>query len=259
GVAWTAFGLAVLLLLVSSALLYKATARQRAGDRLVAHTHEVQTVIEDLGSEVFEASNSRHAFIITGNESLLAGYNSALANVPREVARLRRLTSDTPERQRELDSIQADITQELGLIAGALPAGVRGTSSGDREVQVTLQAAEIEKRIQQALQNMRTEEDQLLQHRQDVARNNYSRTLHMITTSFVIALVLLLAQMILLSYQFTRHERTETVARQSQEIVDAFFSSSTVGFVILDSQFRCTRFNEAFPRMAGMEPEQLPG
>src|SRR5205814_5423674 len=76
--------------------------------------------------------------------------------------------------------------------------------------------------------------------------------LHMITASFVIALVLLLAQMILLSHQFTRHERTETVARQSQEIVDAFFSSSTVGFVIFDSKFRCTRFNEAFPRMAGV-------
>src|SRR5947208_14271789 len=112
-VAWTAFAVAVVLLIGSSVLLYRATNRQRTGDSLVAHTHEVQTVIEDLGSEVFEASNSRHAFIITGNESLLAGYNSALANVPREVARLRRLTCDTPDRQRGLESIQDDIKHEL--------------------------------------------------------------------------------------------------------------------------------------------------
>ena len=259
GVAWTAFAVAVVLLIGSSVLLYQATTRQRAGDSLVAHTHEVETVIEDLGSDVFEATNSRRAFIITGNESLLAGYHSAVENVPKELAHLRSLTSESPIRQSELDTIQADIEKELALIASSLPAGVRGTSTSEQEVRVTLQTAEIGGRIQEALQRLRNEEDDLLRQRQEEAAKNYQRTLHMITTSFVIALVLLLAQMILLSYQFTRHERTETVARQSQEIVDAFFSSSTVGFVILDSKFRCTRFNEAFPRMAGMEPEQLPG
>jgi PAS domain S-box-containing protein len=259
GVAWTAFAVAVVLLIGSSVLLYRATSRQRASDSLVAHTHEVQTVIEDLGSQSFEATNSRRAFIITGNESLLAGYHSAVQNVPEELARLRQLTSDSPERQRQLDAIQADLEKELALIASSLGAGVRGTSSGDQEIRITLQTAEIGSRVQESLQRMRKEEDELLRQRQEAAHNNYERTLHMITTSFVVALVLLLAQMILLSYQFTRHERTETVARQSQEIVDAFFSSSTVGFVILDSHFRCTRFNDAFPRMAGLEPQQLPG
>jgi PAS domain S-box-containing protein len=258
-VAWMAFAVAVVLLLGSSVLLYRATNRQRASDALVAHTHEVETVLEDLGSEVFQASNSRRAFIITGDESLLAGYHSAVENVPKDLAHLRRLTADSPVRQHELDVIQADIHKELALIASSLPAGVGGTSSGEQEIKVTLQTAEIGNRVQEALQRLRTEEDELLQQRQEEAHNNYERTLHMITTSFVIALVLLLAQMILLSHQFTRHERTETVARQSQEIVDAFFSSSTVGFVILDSQFRCTRFNDAFPRMVGLEPEQLPG
>src|SRR5437773_6602887 len=126
-VAWTAIAVAVVLLIGSSVLLYRATNRQRTGDSLVAHTHEVETVIEDLGSEVFKASNSRRAFIITGNESLLSGYHSAVENIPEELAHLRRLSSDSPERQRELDTIQADIEKELALIASSLPAGVRGT------------------------------------------------------------------------------------------------------------------------------------
>ena len=104
-VAWMAFAVAVVLLIGSSVLLYRATTRQRAGDSLVAHTHQVETVIEDLGSEVFKASNSRRAFIITGNESLLGGYHSAVQNIPQGLAHLRRLTSDSAERQRELDTI----------------------------------------------------------------------------------------------------------------------------------------------------------
>jgi PAS domain S-box-containing protein len=259
GVAWTAFAAAVVLLLGSSVLLYRATTRQRAGDALVAHTHEVQTVIEDLGSEVFEASNSRRAFVITGNETLLAGYHSAIERIPKDLAQLRRLSPDAPERQEELNSLQSDIEKELSLIATSLPEGVGGTSSSEQEVRITLKTAEIERRIETALQRLRDEEDELLQQRQQAAHSNYERTLHMISASFAIALVLLLAQMILLSYQFSRHDRTETAARQSQEIVDAFFSSSTVGFVILDSHFRCARFNDMFPRMVGVEPGELQG
>jgi PAS domain S-box-containing protein len=259
GVAWTAFAVAVVLLISSSVVLHEATTRQRAGDALVAHTHEVQTVLEDLGSQMFEASNSRRAFIITGNESLLAGYHSAVESVPKDLAHLRRLMADSSERRRELDAVQADIDKEMALIASSLPAGVRGTSTSEQEIRITLQTAEIGSRIQAALQRLRSEEDELLRVRQEEAGKNYQRTQNMVTTSFVIALVLLLAQMILLSYQFTRHERTENVARESQDIVDAFFSSSTVGFAIIDSQLRCTRFNDAFPIMTGLEPEQLPG
>ena len=49
------------------------------------------------------------------------------------------------------------------------------------------------------------------------------------------------------------------MARQSQEIVNAFFSSSTVGFGILDWQLRYTRVNDVLPRMAALEPEDLLG
>src|SRR5258708_38215795 len=93
GIAWAAFAVAVILLIGSSVLLYRATNRQRAGDTLIAHTHEVETVLEDLSSLVFQASNSRRAFVITGNESLLNGYYSAIENVPKDIANLRRLTS----------------------------------------------------------------------------------------------------------------------------------------------------------------------
>src|SRR5260370_7732003 len=137
GIAWAAFAVAVILLIGSSVLLYRATNRQRVGDTLVAHTHEVETVLEDLSSQVFQATNSRRAFVITGNESLLSGYYSAVENVPKEIAHLRRLNADSPARQRELDSIQADIQQELGLIAGSIAAGVPGTSSREQEIQVT--------------------------------------------------------------------------------------------------------------------------
>jgi PAS domain S-box-containing protein len=259
GIAWTAFAVAVVLMVGSSILLVRAANTLRAGDSLVAHTHEVETVLEDLGSEVFQASNARRAFVITGNESLLGDYRVAVQNIPEDIAHLRRLAGDSPDRQRELDSVEADIRQELDQVGKSIEAGERGTSSSEKEIEITLQSAALGHRIHGALQKMRQEEDQLLAARQQASYNNYQHTLKLILASFIIALMLLLAEMFLLSYEFTQHRRTEYVARQSQEIVDAFFSASTVGFGVLDAQFRFTRINEVLPRMAGLETEDLLG
>ncbi len=259
GIAWTAFAVAVVLMVGSSVFLFRASSRQRAGESLVGHTREVQTVLEDLGSKVFQASNSRRAFVITGNESLLADYRAAIEDAPKDIAHLRRLVSDSASRLQELNAIEADIAREFELISNSIQAGERGTSSSDLEIGITLQTAELGNRIHQALQKMRDEEDQLLNERQQASRDNYQHTLKLIGASFVIALMLLVAEMFLLSYEFTQHRRTEFAARRSQEIVDAFFLSSTVGFGILDSQFRYTRFNDVLPRMAGLNPADLVG
>ena len=259
GIAWTAFAVAVILMVGSSIFLFRATRRLSDSDVLVAHTHEVETALENIGSDIFRATDSRRGFIITGDESMLQNYRSAIETIPGDLEHLRRLTSDKPSRQTELDTLQADIQQELGVINNALAASERGTSSSEREIDITRQTAAIGDRIQQSLQNIREEEDQLLAERQAAARRNYRHTLDLITTSLIIALVLLLAEMILLSYEFFQHQRTESVARQSQEIVNAFFSSSTVGFCILDSQFRCVRFNDVLPRMAELQPGDLIG
>jgi PAS domain S-box-containing protein len=259
GIAWTAFAVAVVLMVGSSVLLLRATRTLRAGDALVAHTHEVETILEDLGSKVFQASNSRRAFVITGNESLLADYRSAAQDIPQDIRHLRLLAGDNQARQRELDLVEGDIRQELELMGRSIAAGERGTSSSEQEIEITLRTADLGNRVHQELQRMRQEEDDLLEGRQKASGDNYQHTLKLIAASFVIALMLLLAEMFLLSYEFTRHRRTEYAARQSQEIVDAFFSASTVGFGILDSQLRYTRFNDVLPRMAGLTPNEVVG
>lgn len=259
GIAWTAFGIAVVLLVGSSIFLLRATNTLFAGQALVAHTHEVETVLEDLSSKLFQVTNSRRGFIITGDESFLDDYHSAVAGIPKDVEQLRRLTADSRTRGEEIDSLQAAIDEQLNLISSSLVAGLRGTSSGEKEIDITRQSAVVGNRVRGLLQRMRAEEDELLIQRQDTSKNDYQHTLRLILASFVIALMLLIAEMFLLSYEFTRHRRTEYAARQSQEIINGFFSSSTVGFGILDWQFRYTRVNDVLPRMTGLRPEDLLG
>lgn len=259
GIAWTAFAVAVALLIGSSVLLVRATHGLLTSEALVGHTREVQTALEDLGGEIFQASNSGKAYILTGDSALLGDYKSALQDIPTDLDHLRALTSDNPGRKPQLDALQADIQNELDLIAKSIQAHQKGASSIDADAQITRETAQLHDRVQVTLKRFSDDEDKLLDERQHASTANYHHTLRMIGVSFVIALALLGIEMFLLNYSFTQYQRTENLARQTREIVNAFFSSSTVGFGILDSQVRYTRVNDVLPRMAGLKPDDMLG
>ena len=258
-VAWTAFGVAVVLLVGSSIFLLRATHALFRSEGLVSHTREVQTVLGDLSSRLFEITNSRRGFVITGDESFLNDYQAAQKQIPDDIRRLRQLTAEQPDRQQEINQVEAQIQSELDLINGSLNAELRGTFASEKEIAVTRQSAALAGRARADLEKMKREEEQLLAERQIASHNTYQHTLRLIFVSFIIALMLLIAEMFLLTYEFTSHRKTQDAARQSQEIVDAFFSSSTVGFGILDAQLRYTRVNGVLPRMANLAPEDLLG
>ena len=102
GIAWTAFAAAVALLVGCSIYLVRATNRFSAGEALVGHTREVQIVLENIGAEVFQASNSAEAYVLTGDQSLLAGYNTTIAKIPKDLSRLRSSASENTDRERQL-------------------------------------------------------------------------------------------------------------------------------------------------------------
>ncbi|HEV2696950.1 MAG TPA: CHASE3 domain-containing protein [Terriglobales bacterium] len=257
--AWTAFAVAVALLLGSSVLLFRATHGLLTSESLVGHTREVQTALEDLSGEIFQASNSAKAYILTGNMALLEGYQSALQKIPNSIDKLQHLTLDNPSRSSELDALYGNIQNELALLMKSINAHQKGISSIDADAQTTLESAQLHDRVEQELKRLSEEEDRLLEQRQQASTSYYHHALRMIAASFVIALVLLGTEMILLHYSVTQYQHTAKMARQTREIVNAFFSSSTVGFGILDSQLRYTRVNDVLPRMAGLTPDDLLG
>lgn len=259
GIAWTAFGLAIVLVVGCIVFLYRSAHQLSSSEALVSHTREVETQLENIGGEVFQASNSAEDFVLTGDQGLLAGFHDAAAAIPYDLEQLRHLTSDNPARRQQLDALEKDIQSQLDLLAGFVQAHRKGTSSIDADAQMARHTADLQSRVQEQLHRMQEDEERMLATRQGLSQANYRRTVNMIAVTFIVALVLLAAQMFLLNYAYSKYRRTEDVAKQSREIVNAFFSSSTVGFGILDSQLRYTRVNDVLPRMAALRTEDVLG
>lgn len=259
GIAWTAFAVAVVLVVGCIVFLYRATHQLSASETLVSHTREVESQLENLGGEVFRASNSAEDYVLTGDQGLLSGYREAVASIPSDIAQLRSLTTDNPGRRQQLDKLETDIESQLNLLGGFVQAHRKGTSSIDADARMARQTADLQSQVLEQLHCMQEDEERMLAARQSLSQANYRHTVNLIAVTFFVALVLLAIQMFLLNYAYTKYQRTEDAAKQSREIVNAFFSSSTVGFGILDLQLRYTRVNDVLPRMAALRTEDVIG
>ncbi len=149
--------------------------------------------------------------------------------------------------------------QNLDLLAQSIELLKNGNTDHQRQVEITQETSVFGTQIHEKLQTIRDDEARLLAHREAVSQRVYKNTIEILAVAFAIALLLLAAEFYLLNLEFTRHKHTERIARQSREVVNAFFSSSTVGFAILDKQLRYRRINEILASMAGMSPADFLG
>jgi PAS domain S-box-containing protein len=257
--AWAAFLAAVVLLLVMAVLAYQTTKLLVASEHWVEHTREVQQILEDLCSNSLSANSARRGFVITGNPAMLQGYKSAIRKAPENLAHLRQLTSDNPARLGEVGRLQSVLNQHFAMLQDSIDLKSSGHDDTRRQLEITEQSAAAAAEVRTLVDHMEGEEENLLQQRQASSQEIYGHTRVLIVAAFGVALCLLAAEFYLLNLQFTKRELSEQQARQIRELVDAFFSSSTVGFGILDSNLRYQRVNETLARMAEMQPDALPG
>lgn len=258
-VAWISFVAAVLLLIAIGVFALRAMNALVASQKLVAHTLEVETNLEDLRSSALRANNSRRGYVLTGDEKMLGGYSAAIEAIPQDLKRLRDLTADNPPRRADFDKLQPLMDGNLALLAQSIELLKGGNTDRQRQVEITEETSFFGTQIHDELQKIRDDEAQLLRDREARSQRVYKNTVEILAVAFVVALLLLAAEFYLLNVEFTRHKETERIARQSREVVNAFFSSSTVGFAILDKQLRYRRINEILASMTGMSPADFLG
>jgi methyl-accepting chemotaxis protein len=109
----TVFGGILLIQVVVSGLALFSFMNLEDNNSWVRHTDEVIEVAEELFSALQDTEDGERGYIITGLDSFLQPYTSALPKIAGHFTSLRELTSDNPEQQRRLDSLKPLIASEL--------------------------------------------------------------------------------------------------------------------------------------------------
>ena len=107
------FIVAVLMTVFIGVSSWRGARRAEQDAYWVSHTHEVMETIQRMTRHVIEAETSARAFALTGQEQLLARYQTAQASIQQDEGALRRLTADNASQQRRLDALEPKVRAGL--------------------------------------------------------------------------------------------------------------------------------------------------
>jgi PAS domain S-box-containing protein len=165
---------ALTLIGATAGFVWWSLTRQDASAAWVDHTTEVIDHAQQVRSLLTDAETGQRGFLITGKETYLAPYHAALAQLPAELLRLKRLTADNQRQQQRLDSVALLTKQKLDTLAQtirlyrtkgkveawSLVASDRGKNDMD-EIRSQLARVEVEEHVLLAERMQRSKQDRL--------------------------------------------------------------------------------------------------
>ncbi|MCA9601785.1 MAG: CHASE3 domain-containing protein [Polyangiales bacterium] len=186
------FASSILIMIVIAFVGYRSTTDLLEQAEWVNHTREVRKQLGDLLTEMLDAETGQRGYILTGDESFLEPYQSAVVATPPTLARVRSLTSDNPRQQRRLERAAELIEHKLGAIRQTI--GIRRSQGFEptREILMNGEGKKFMDDIRAVLDEMHDEEQRLLDSRNAAAADSSARTKQVLVWGAVIGALLAL-------------------------------------------------------------------
>jgi CHASE3 domain sensor protein len=145
-----------LLMILAVVIFYRQSQVGVAAKGWVNHTYEVKGHIQAILNKLVDAETGQRGYMFIGSEEFLEPYNDALRNssdarpksdaleqhhsIAEEVDILKRLTSDNPTQQQNLDDLSRDIQDVLSYMGSAIES--RKTEGADAAIKRSIHVAE---------------------------------------------------------------------------------------------------------------------
>lgn len=200
---------ALVILGVVAALSLLNTQKLRETNAWVAHTNRVIAGLDDLMVTILDAESGQRGFLITGIESYLNSYNSALVNLHAKTEAVRTLTSDNPEQQARIANLETSISARLFTLEEVIEKR-RAEGLESAQLMVLHGTGKIQmEQIRSQISEIKQIELQLLAMRQARATSSTTRTLTTFGLGLVISFALLVFVFYLLNHQIAERRAAE--------------------------------------------------
>ncbi len=212
-VNWVFLGAVIFLLVVVGLAADYLTRKLADSERWVSHTHQVEAAIGIVRGGILEADNARLRFVLMPGEFPAPNYDASARQLKRELQELRNLTEDNREQQRKLDSMTSLLDEKFNILTTSISLQ-QSHSQDQTQNQLSLESLRVTDSLTGLLNSMEDEETRLLQSRQVISDETYSRVRAGIATAFVVAMLLLLISFQQLMVELRNRRRAEDSIRR---------------------------------------------
>lgn len=207
------FVLAVIILALIALITYRGTTGLIHASEMVSHTREVLENLEALLSDISDAEVGQRGYVITGRESFLTPYHEALAEIVAHTQRLRELILDNPAQQARLTRLGPLIQSKLAITKENISLRADAGFAAAQENIASETGKRVMDEIRRTIADMRAEEENLLQKRDDQAKASARKAFRLAWVGSALSFLLLCACFQMLRREIAERQRAELEIR----------------------------------------------
>jgi PAS domain S-box-containing protein len=252
-------GIIVVLLLINELVSYRATRILIDHERLVSHTYQALAQLEATLSTVKDAETGERGYIISGDESYLEPYRTALDEIRGHVEKLRQLTADNPTQQARIAIFERKIAERLVTLKRGIDLNKASDVEGARQLILSGLGKRQMNDLRQQVEVMESEENELLRQRSQQSRASGRNALVTDIVPNLVACVLLVLIFYIIIRDVTARKRAEEVLRQQREWLRITLSSIGDAVIATDTQGCITFMNSITESLTGWSQQEAEG
>ncbi|MCC5598995.1 GAF domain-containing protein [Nostoc favosum] len=253
------FGLASAILVLIGVVSYQNTKVSTNNRSIVKNTYEKINSLEKLLSHLKDVETRQSGYIFTGKQIYLKPYQAALANVDQEIAKIKRLTADQTNQQKQIATLEFLITAKFTQLKQTIDLRQNKGLEAALQVLVRNDQQNLMDDIRKAINEMENEERGRLQQQSQARKARSRNTILTLAIAICLSFIVLAVVYYFIYRQVIERKRTEEALNQERNFISAVLDTASALVVVADSQGQIVRFNQACEQTTGYSFDEVRG
>ncbi len=253
------FGLALAILVLIATLSYQSTEVLINTSKNLLNTQMTINSLEELLSSIKDAETGQRGYIITGKNTYLEPYQTALVKLAPQIQQLRKLTANDPQKLSQIDTLESLILVKLNELKKTIDLRQYQGLDAALEVIKTGQGNDFMSDIRNMIREMENQEQQELQQHLKITKTSVTNTIWMQAIAICLSFLILAMVYYFIAREVRERKLTEETLNKERNFISAVLDTASALVIVLDAQGQIVRFNQACEQTTGYSFDEVKG
>ncbi|MBN3924642.1 GAF domain-containing protein [Nostoc sp. NMS4] len=254
------FGLSSVILVLIGVIYYQNTRVFTNFNRsIVKHTYKKLNSLEKILSQVKDAEIGQRSYIFTEEKLYLKSYETALSNVDQEIAKLKSLTADQPNQQKQIATLEFLIAAKLSELKQTIELRQKKGLEAALQVLLRNDQQNLMDDIRKAINEIENEDRGRLQQQSQAKKAKSRNTILTLAIAICLSFIVLAIVYYFIYREVIERKKTEETLNQERNFISAVVDTVGALVIVFDSQGQIVRFNQACEQITGYSFDEVRG